>query len=427
MYIYLDSCTKLSTISNSKSNNSIHESSSTLTAKEPIQTEESINDGTQSTNNAYRYSKTNNNKPTKGETFGSVGNLGTIDSNDDDDDDDIDGKFEKAKLGLGNRTTSCMDIRGSQASINSTFSEKKARYGLDISGTIELKLTYTLTTGALDVTIQKCSNLAKAKRGQSSDPYVKLYLLPDRSKNGKRRTLTKKNTVDPVYDQKFRYHVTKQEFETRVLWISVWSESILGLNDFLGEINLPLTGCTLDKSEEHSLLAQKKKTDLKPILEPTLGPAEITFQITFIENPRNKDIGTLQIHYIQAKAIFFGKNSPDVFCKGLLMPDKVKKKIAGTRKGPAPKWDVPLRWDGVRCDNLENTSIEISVWCQESFRKTMFGFVRLNLSTGHFSNKPVEWLDATRFEKAAWERFIARPTMPHTITLPLRPPTARSK
>ncbi|CAF4897240.1 unnamed protein product, partial [Rotaria magnacalcarata] len=51
------------------------------------------------TNNAYRYSKTNNNKPTKGETFGSVGNLGTIDSNDDDDDDDdIDGKFEKAKL-----------------------------------------------------------------------------------------------------------------------------------------------------------------------------------------------------------------------------------------------------------------------------------------------------------------------------------------
>ncbi|CAF4664577.1 unnamed protein product [Rotaria socialis] len=373
MYIYLDSRTKLSTISHSKSNNSIHESSSTLTAKEPMQTEESINDSTQSTNNAYRYSKNNNNKPTKGGTLGSVGNLDTIDSNDDDDnddDDDIDGKFEKAKLGLGNRTASCMDIRGSQTSINSAFSEKKARYDLDISGTIELKLTYALTTGALDVTIQKCSNLAKAKRGQSSDPYVKLYLLPDRSKNGKRRTLSKKNTVDPVYNQKFR---------------------------------------------------------LKPMLEPTLDPGEITFQLTFIENQRSKDIGTLQIHYIQAKAIFFGKNLPDVFCKGLLMPDKIKKKIPGTRKGPTPKWDVPLRWDGVRLDNLENSSIEISVWCQESFRKHMFGFVRLNLSAGHFANKAVDWLDATKFEKTAWERFIDRPTILHTITLPLRPPTTRSK
>ncbi|CAF3354124.1 unnamed protein product [Rotaria socialis] len=413
MYIYLDSRTKLSTISHSKSNNSIHESSSTLTAKEPMQTEESINDSTQSTNNAYRYSKNNNNKPTKGGTLGSVGNLDTIDSNDDDDnddDDDIDGKFEKAKLGLGNRTASCMDIRGSQTSINSAFSEKKARYDLDISGTIELKLTYALTTGALDVTIQKCSNLAKAKRGQSSDPYVKLYLLPDRSKNGKRRTLSKKNTVDPVYNQKF-----------------LWSESILGLNTFLGEINLPLTGCTFDRSEEYPLLAQKKKNDLKPMLEPTLDPGEITFQLTFIENQRSKDIGTLQIHYIQAKAIFFGKNLPDVFCKGLLMPDKIKKKIPGTRKGPTPKWDVPLRWDGVRLDNLENSSIEISVWCQESFRKHMFGFVRLNLSAGHFANKAVDWLDATKFEKTAWERFIDRPTILHTITLPLRPPTTRSK
>ena len=50
------------------------------------------------------------------------------------------------------------------------MSETKARYGLDISGVIELKLTYTLTIGALDVFISKCKNLARAKKHISSDP-----------------------------------------------------------------------------------------------------------------------------------------------------------------------------------------------------------------------------------------------------------------
>lgn len=60
-------------------------------------------------------------------------------------------------------------FKGSQASLNSTLSDKRARYGLDISGTIELKLTYNLATGALDILIHKCKNLAKAKRNQTSD------------------------------------------------------------------------------------------------------------------------------------------------------------------------------------------------------------------------------------------------------------------
>ena len=55
-------------------------------------------------------------------------------------------------------------------SINSVLSDAKARYSLDISGTIELKLTYTTTTGALDIIINKCTNLARAKKHQTSDP-----------------------------------------------------------------------------------------------------------------------------------------------------------------------------------------------------------------------------------------------------------------
>jgi hypothetical protein len=51
-------------------------------------------------------------------------------------------------------------------------------------------------------------------------------------------------------------------------------------------------------------------------MEPTMDPAEIIFQLTFIEHPTNKETGTLQVHNIEAKAIFHGKHQVDVICKG---------------------------------------------------------------------------------------------------------------
>lgn len=34
-----------------------------------------------------------------------------------------------------------------------------------------------------------------------SDPFIRLYLLPDKSRTGKRKTATAKRTLNPIYDQ----------------------------------------------------------------------------------------------------------------------------------------------------------------------------------------------------------------------------------
>lgn len=34
-----------------------------------------------------------------------------------------------------------------------------------------------------------------------SDPFIRLYLLPDKSRTGKRKTTTAKKTLNPIYDQ----------------------------------------------------------------------------------------------------------------------------------------------------------------------------------------------------------------------------------
>jgi synaptotagmin-like protein len=102
------------------------------------------------------------------------------------------------------------------------ISDARAHYDLDITGAIQLKLSYNMHIGSLDIFIIKCTNLAGAKRHQTSNPYVleskilsylnkiflsrycKIYLLPDRSENSKRKTTVKKSTTEPVFNETLR-------------------------------------------------------------------------------------------------------------------------------------------------------------------------------------------------------------------------------
>lgn len=43
-------------------------------------------------------------------------------------------------------------------------------------------------------------NLLACDSDGLSDPYVRAYLLPDKSRSGRRRSDVKKNTLEPVWD-----------------------------------------------------------------------------------------------------------------------------------------------------------------------------------------------------------------------------------
>lgn len=64
---------------------------------------------------------------------------------------------------------------------------------------------YNFDKNALVVTIVRCTDLpAKDPALTSSDPYVKLQLLPEKQHKVKTRVLRK--TVNPVYDEDFTFY-----------------------------------------------------------------------------------------------------------------------------------------------------------------------------------------------------------------------------
>ena len=96
-------------------------------------------------------------------------------------------------------------------------------------GRIQLTLRYSVQRQRLIVVIHKIANLPLPSKDPSNipDPYVKLYLLPNRSKESKRKTPVVKDNCNPVFDVTFEYVLSQGELHTQQLEVTVATQKQL--------------------------------------------------------------------------------------------------------------------------------------------------------------------------------------------------------
>ena len=87
----------------------------------------------------------------------------------------------------------------SYSSLSSIYSADGGQADYRISGSVLLGIWHKNET--LLVRVVEAKHLAGAKAGGLSDPYVKTYLLPDRSKLTKRKTTIQRKTNNPTYNE----------------------------------------------------------------------------------------------------------------------------------------------------------------------------------------------------------------------------------
>ncbi|XP_053324430.1 extended synaptotagmin-2 isoform X2 [Spea bombifrons] len=87
-------------------------------------------------------------------------------------------------------------------------------------GQIQLTIRHSSHRNKLMVVVHSCRNLI-AFSEDGSDPYVRLYLLPDKRRSGRRKTHVHKKTLNPVFDQTFEFSVSLPEIQRRVLDVAV--------------------------------------------------------------------------------------------------------------------------------------------------------------------------------------------------------------
>ena len=88
--------------------------------------------------------------------------------------------------------------------LDQSGSTNVAHYKTDFTITGKVLVGVYYKNSELHIHVNRAEGLVSADSNGYSDPYIKIYLLPDKEKYGKRKTSIKKKTLDPVYNETFK-------------------------------------------------------------------------------------------------------------------------------------------------------------------------------------------------------------------------------
>jgi synaptotagmin-like protein len=337
----------------------------------------------------------------------------------------------------------------SMASVYSGAGE--GRYGtVTVKGMVEFGMQYNYKQGALEIHVKQCKDLAAVNKNRS-DPYVKVYLLPDKSKSGKRKTKVKKHTLNPVFDEVLRFYISVSALESRTLWLTIWHSDMFGRNDFLGEVMISLQNKVFDNPQPQWYQLQERS---EPFEDVTTYRGDIIVGLKFIPaessqshshglslrkfsmksnsssssannnngttTPTNTTTmrhskGSLHILVKEAKHLSPVKASGlcDAFCKSYLLPDKnrsSKQKTPVAKRTTNPTWNYTFIYEDVTLADLSERALELTIWDHDRLASNEFlGGVRFSLGTGKYYGRIAEWNDASGKELSLWQNMLNRP------------------
>ncbi|XP_034976165.2 synaptotagmin-like protein 1 isoform X1 [Zootoca vivipara] len=308
-------------------------------------------------------------------------------------------------------------------SMMSVFSDNDVG-NVDVRGCIQFSLQYDSRKKALHIQVIQCRDLAEAKK-QRSDPYVKSYLLPDKSNHSKRKTAVKKRSLDPIFNETLKYKIDKADLQGRILNLSVWHHDTLSRNLFMGEVEIVLNSWDWSNTSPQWFNLQPR-TPVTP--DALCSRGILNLALKFIPAGSGGEglppTGELHIWVKDAQNIIPQRGSTaDSFVQCYILPDDSKVSRQRTRivkKSLSPTFNHTMVYDGFQAKDLAEACAEFTIWDQETFSKQQLGGIRLSLGTGNSYGLPVSWMDSTEEERHAWEMVFKQPGQWVEASLPLR-------
>ncbi|NXF31276.1 SYTL1 protein, partial [Nyctibius bracteatus] len=290
-----------------------------------------------------------------------------------------------------------------------------------VRGCVQFSLRYDPAKKELQVHVLRCRELAEAKK-QRSDPYIKTYLLPDKSHRSKRKTTVRKRSLDPIFNETLKYKLEKRDLQGRTLNLSVWHHDSLGRNLFLGEVEIALgTWDWANTSPEWFSLQPR----VSPC--PSSAPAHPPHHPQLPHNPRRGGLpltGELHIWVKDAQSLIpLQSGTVDAFVQCYVLPDDSKASRQKTRvvkRSLNPLFNHTMVYDGFQAKDLAEACAEFTLWHHEAFSKRQLGGIRLSLGTGSSYGLPVGWMDSTAEERGVWGHLLQQPGRWVEALLPLR-------
>ncbi|XP_054943387.1 synaptotagmin-like protein 3 [Physeter macrocephalus] len=326
---------------------------------------------------------------------------------------------------------------GSLISINSTCTEMGNFDNANVTGEIAFAIRYCFRTHSLEICIKACKNLAYGEeKKKKCNPYVKTYLLPDRSSQGKRKTGVQKNTVEPTFQETLKYQVEPAQLATRQLWVSVWHLGMLARRVFLGEVIIPLATWHFEDRTTQSARwypLQAKQDEDEDSVPPNNGELVVRAKLVLPAGPRKLQEaqegtadqpprnGQLCLVVLGAKNLPVRSDGTlNSFVKGCLtLPDRQRLRLKSPvlKKQACPQWKHSFVFKGVTPSQLRQSTLELTVWDQATFgvNDRLLGGARL----GSSKSDPAGGADSRSPSKLQWQKVLSSPNRWTDVTLTL--------
>lgn len=269
-----------------------------------------------------------------------------------------------------------------------TFKESEASVNKDVGdaglGTLEFDIHYNKQHSQLQVTVVCAKSLKAMDSSGTSDPYVKIHLLPGASKSNKLRTRTKYKTLNPKFDEILVYHgITDDDISKKSLRLQVLDEDKLGRNNFIGEtcVALKIFHSKPSQSLKRSLVSRGSIEEGRESPEPDLGRLQLSLK--FKSQKNQLIVGVIRCAGL---ASMDANGYSDPYVKCYLKPDinkKSKRRTSVKRKTLNPEYNEEFAYDITHSD-LAKKSLELTVWDHDVGKSNDFiGGVVLDInSTG---------------------------------------------
>ncbi len=124
-----------------------------------------------------------------------------------------------------------------------TESKKSEQVNL---GKLEFTLDYDFQKQELTVGVLQASELPAMDMGGTSDPYVKVYIMPDKKK--KFETKVHRKTLNPVFNETFVFKsLAYGDISGKTLTFAIYDFDRFSRHDQIGEVQIPLGQVDLGK------------------------------------------------------------------------------------------------------------------------------------------------------------------------------------
>ncbi|CBY24213.1 unnamed protein product [Oikopleura dioica] len=178
-------------------------------------------------------------------------------------------------------------------------------------GTLRFSLDYDFEANNLKVHVMNANDLPAMDLNGTSDPYVKVYVLPDKKK--KFETKVQKKSLDPVFDETFNFKVLYKEIGSKTVVFAVYDFDRFGKHDIIGKIEVPLNSIDLGQIFETTKELEAADKDSEKLGDvcfslryvPTSG--KFTVVILEAKNLKKMDACGLSDPYVKVNLMQNGK------------------------------------------------------------------------------------------------------------------------